>query len=236
MLTFGLRDGDGLLASADAKMLPVTIDKKAKTASLTMPAGAKQVVLLYENAGQANQRRGMEEWNGIQFVNGADENNPLEFSQGEFYGMNDRERGESFSRIDGQLESELNNPIKTVNGEREKSKWQSVSIDKDVAPAPDALLTWYRMQFELPEKKSGVWVPWHLHLEANGNGFIYINGHALGRYWQAGPQHDFYLPECWLAFGGGKKNIIALNLRPVDKGVSVQAASVAPDTAFAESR
>ena len=86
------------------------------------------------------------------------------------------------------------------------------------------------------DKKSGVWVPWHLHLEASGNGFIYVNGRCLGRYWQVGPQHDFYVPESWLNFGPAQTNFIALSLRPMDKGVSVQAASIVPDTAFAETR
>ena len=51
-----------------------------------------------------------------------------------------------------------------------------------------------------------VWVPWRLHLYATGNGFLYLNGHPLGRYWEAGPQHDFFLPECWLNFGPGQSN------------------------------
>jgi len=108
-----------------------------------------------------------------------------------------------------------------------------VSIDRNAPPAPDALLTWYQMKFELPAKPAGISAPWHLHLEANGNGFIYVNGHCIGRYWEAGPQHDFFLPDCWLNFGSGSANGIALDLRPVDKGVSLQAASVVPDASFA---
>ena len=92
------------------------------------------------------------------------------------------------------------------------------------------------MQFELPSPKPGVWVPWNLHLKASGNGFIYINGRCLGRYWQVGPQRDFYLPETWLHFGRGKVNTIALNLRPVDEEVCVQDVQVVPDNTFAEFR
>jgi hypothetical protein len=92
------------------------------------------------------------------------------------------------------------------------------------------------MQCELPALTPGVWVPWHLHIEANGNGFIYVNGRCLGRYWQAGPQRDFYIPETWLGFGGGKTNTIVLNLRPLGQGVCVHAAQMAPDTAYAEFR
>jgi hypothetical protein len=112
-----------------------------------------------------------------------------------------------------------------------------VTIGKS-APTNDALLTWYRMRFELPEKTAGLSAPWHLHLEAKGNGFIYVNRHCLGRYWQAGPQHDFFIPDNWLNFGPARgglppPNAIVLDLRPVDKGVGLTAVSVVPDASFA---
>jgi hypothetical protein len=90
------------------------------------------------------------------------------------------------------------------------------------------------MKFSLEAPKRGVWVPWHLRLAATGNGFLYLNGHALGRYWEAGPQHDFFLPECWLYFGSRQKNVITLNLRPLEKGAAIQSAVVEPYADFAE--
>ena len=113
-------------------------------------------------------------------------------------------------------------------------EWKSVSLGD--ATASSHLLTWYRMNFALPAPTPGVWVPWHLHLEAKGNGFLYLNGHALGRYWEAGPQHDFFLPECWLNFGAGKSNILALDLRPTEHGAKIEAATVEPYSGFAEKR
>lgn len=98
------------------------------------------------------------------------------------------------------------------------------------------LLTWYRMNFQLPPPQPGVWVPWHLRLRARGDGFLYLNGHSLGRYWQAGPQWDFFLPENWLNFSPGKTNVIALDLFPVNGSVSVQSAAVEPYKDFAEKR
>jgi hypothetical protein len=115
---------------------------------------------------------------------------------------------------------------------REK-QWKSVSIP---GSAGHSLLTWYRMKFELARAKSGVWVPWRLRLNARGNGFLYLNGHPLGRYWQAGPQHDFFLPECWLNFGKGRANVITLNLRPGDKGAEILSAAIEPYSEFAENR
>jgi hypothetical protein len=210
------REGDTLLALAGGKFLKVN-DAKT-TATFTMPQDATKAVLLLENTGQPNGGRGMEDLIGVQAIHGADES-VIEFSQGEYCGSNDLERGEAFSRAETELS---------------KSEWHSVSTGES-AP-PDALLTWYHMKFDMPANKPGVWVPWHLHIEATGNGFLYLNGHALGRYWQAGPQHDFFLPECWLNFGAGKTNVIALNLRPADKGVRLQAAKIVPAAAFAEFR
>ncbi len=94
-----------------------------------------------------------------------------------------------------------------------------VSIGKEAAPAPDALLTWYHMVFQLPETARR-----HRRtmasciIEANGNGFIYVNGHCLGRYWQAGPQHDFFLPGNWLRFGSGVGNHLRWTCAPSIKG------------------
>lgn len=113
-------------------------------------------------------------------------------------------------------------------------QWQTVNVGADSAAPEDAMLEWYRMTFKLPRKKSHAWVPWRLHLNASGNGFLYLNGHALGRYWQAGPQHDFFLPECWL--NSREENLITLSLLPLDHGASIQSASVEPYAQFAEKR
>jgi hypothetical protein len=179
----------------------------------TLPDDASEAFLLYENPGQGNGGGGMEKLNGITSVRIGEADVPLEFAAGE------RESGIQFSAADAAPKT---------------GDWKQVAIGKD--PAPAALLTWYRMTFALPEKNPAVWVPWQAHLEGDGNGFIYLNGHCLGRYWQAGPQHDYYLPECWLNFGPGQKNVIALDLRPAGKGVSLQAATVEPLSGFAEKR
>jgi hypothetical protein len=157
----------------------------------------------------------MERLNGIQGVKAGDARLALEFAVGE------RERGLQFS---GSATPPAD------------AKWTTVAIGKDASPAPDALLTWHRMEFSLPEQNPKVWAPLRLHLEATGNGFIYVNGHCIGRYWQAGPQHDFYLPDCWLNIGPGKTNAVALSLRPANKGVAVQAARVEPFAELAEKR
>lgn len=111
--------------------------------------------------------------------------------------------------------------------------WASATLGQ---PAEAAALTWYQMNFALPAPLPGEWVPWHLHLNASGDGFLYVNGHPLGRYWQAGPQHDFFLPECWLNFGPARTNLLTLNLCSTGKGVAIQAAVVEPYAGYAEMR
>jgi hypothetical protein len=111
-------------------------------------------------------------------------------------------------------------------------QWDTVPLGASSAAPEGTMLAWYRMNFRLPSVKSHVWVPWRLHLNASGNGFLYLNGHPLGRYWQAGPQHDFYLPACWIE----SENLVTLSLRPLNQGVSIQSASVEPYAEFAEKR
>ena len=113
-------------------------------------------------------------------------------------------------------------------------RWPTVALG--AATESSEPLTWYRLNFQLPAVQPDAWVPWHVHLEVAGNGFLYLNGHAIGRYWQAGPQHDFFLPECWLNFGDQAENNLTLDLRPVDGHAEIQAAVVEPYAGFAEKR
>jgi hypothetical protein len=116
-------------------------------------------------------------------------------------------------------------------------QWKPIKLG-DPVPADDAtLLTWTRLRFELPTPKPNQWVPWKLTLNAGGNGFLYLNGHALGRWWEVGPQKDFYLPECWLNFGPGQTNVVTLALHPTpDHAAAVKGASVSPYAEQAEVR
>ena len=94
------------------------------------------------------------------------------------------------------------------NGTLDDSAWAKTTQGNLKSP-----LNWYRMKFELPVAPAGEWIPWKLNLEAAGNGFVYLNGHRLGRWWEVGPQHDFFLPECWLQFGTDHLNIVTIEMR-----------------------
>ena len=59
---------------------------------------------------------------------------------------------------------------------------------------------------------------------------------CLGRTWEVGPQREFYLPESWLNFGPGRKNVVAVSLLPLTQGATIFEASVEPAAEFAEVR
>ena len=70
----------------------------------------------------------------------------------------------------------------------------------------------YRATFNL--KKTG---DTFLNLETWGKGQVYVNGHAIGRFWKIGPQQTLYMPGCWLK--KGKNEIIILDLLGPEKAV-----------------
>ncbi len=40
-----------------------------------------------------------------------------------------------------------------------------------------------------------------LDMSTWGKGQVYVNGHAIGRFWSIGPQQTLYMPGCWLKKG-----------------------------------
>lgn len=40
-----------------------------------------------------------------------------------------------------------------------------------------------------------------INLQHWGKGQLYVNGHAMGRFWSIGPQQTLYMPGCWLRKG-----------------------------------
>lgn len=40
-----------------------------------------------------------------------------------------------------------------------------------------------------------------IDMSAWGKGQVYVNGHAIGRFWSIGPQQTLYMPGCWLKKG-----------------------------------
>jgi beta-galactosidase len=52
-------------------------------------------------------------------------------------------------------------------------------------------------------------------MRAYGKGQVWVNGHALGRYWRVGPQGGLYLPGAWLHPGGNEVVLLDLDGGPV---------------------
>ncbi len=49
-----------------------------------------------------------------------------------------------------------------------------------------------------------------LNFETWSKGQVWVNGHALGRFWSIGPQQTLYVPGCWLK--KGKNEVIVLDI------------------------
>ena len=125
-------------------------------------------------------------------------------------------------------------PVVSEPDKNDKQGWTPGPLPESTKSP--SLLSSHRLTFELPAAKENVWLPWLIRLHGAGNGFVYLNGHAIGRFWQAGKQTDYYLPECWLNFGPGKSNEVTLVLRSVDKPAAIESAEAIPYTVYAEQR
>ena len=64
---------------------------------------------------------------------------------------------------------------------------------------------YYRGSFNL--KKVG---DTFLNMEQFGKGQVYVNGYAVGRFWNIGPQQTLYIPGCWLK--KGQNEVIVLDV------------------------
>jgi len=64
---------------------------------------------------------------------------------------------------------------------------------------------YFRGEFKL--KKPG---DTFINTEAFGKGQVWVNGHAIGRFWNIGPQQTLYVPGCWLKKGNNE--VIVLDI------------------------
>lgn len=73
---------------------------------------------------------------------------------------------------------------------------------------------YYRAVFHL--EKTG---DTYMDMSKWGKGLVWINGHAIGRFWQIGPQQTLFVPGCWLKEGDNE--IIVLDLLSPEERVIV---------------
>ena len=131
------------------------------------------------------------------------------------------------------IPDDYQNAVKALSG----NSMADAELKEAVAKAhPDAVIKidpwgeskagYYRGYFNL--KKVG---DTFINIEAFGKGQVYVNGHALGRFWQIGPQQTLYLPGCWLK--KGKNEVIVLDVVG-PKGEAGKPGSTVAPTAFCQ--
>ena len=62
----------------------------------------------------------------------------------------------------------------------------------------------YKGEFKLTEVADT-----YLDMRKFGKGFVFLNGHNLGKYWQIGAQQTIYVPAVWLK--KGKNEIVVFD-------------------------
>ena len=85
---------------------------------------------------------------------------------------------------------------------------EAIAAAKPLADAPGDIhgnSGYYQGTFTL--KKVG---DTFLNMEAFGKGQVWVNGHAVGRYWNIGPQQTLYVPGCWLK--KGRNEVVVLDI------------------------
>lgn len=218
-----------LTRNAWDRIRPDEYDNRFDVSGL-LKKGNNEIIVSYESLGHAHGYIPMEELSGIREA-----------------GLSDTET-QITRKLDWQFAADA---AGVTEGWTEpgfnSSKWEKVELDavcdiprkgNGIQPveSPDGLFTWYRIEFSLPEQDPDVWIPWLAKINASGNGYMWLNGNNIGRHWEAGPQREYYLPECWLNFGDGEKNVLVLGLRQTANGAFVKAVEIAPYPDSAEVR
>ena len=234
-LRLSVLPGDKVAVRVNGRMAPVPDGRDAALGD-RLHGGENVVEVLYNQAGQAKIGRALQDESGLRSAELGTKREDFESVKAVSGWRLGRELG-------GIAERWFEIPPGAGTAGWEVAKLDgaaTVAARGSLADAPQgkatALATWYRVEFAMPALVPGEWVPWRAGIDAAGDGLIYLNGHALGRYWEAGPQRQFYLPECWLNFGRGKKNVITLCLSPMSKGVCIRAVEISPYADQAEFR
>lgn len=64
---------------------------------------------------------------------------------------------------------------------------------------------YYKAEFKLTKRGDSF-----LDVSTWGKGFVWVNGHCLGRFWKVGPQQTLYCPAVWLK--KGKNEIVVMDI------------------------
>ncbi len=106
------------------------------------------------------------------------------------------------------------------NGSKELKNWEVFNIPVDYEFAKSREYTqsdkiegqpaFYRATFTLDKVGDT-----NFNMTNWSKGLVWINGYAIGRYWEIGPQQSLYMPGCWLK--KGENEIIILDMASPEK-------------------
>jgi hypothetical protein len=99
----------------------------------------------------------------------------------------------------------------TYSKQKEVTGWSILPLEEPSAsPAAlekatvEAAPTWFSTTFDMPAIPKSIHPKLKLRLTGMSKGYVLLNGHDLGRYWQIGPQEDYKLPMDWLKESGNE--------------------------------
>lgn len=106
------------------------------------------------------------------------------------------------------------------NGSKELKNWEVYNIPVDYEFAKSREYTqsdkiegqpaFYRATFTLDKVGET-----NFNMTNWSKGLVWINGYAIGRYWEIGPQQSLYMPGCWLK--KGENEIVILDMASPEK-------------------
>ena len=139
------------------------------------------------------------------------------FIDGKLIGRLDRRRGEFTIHDRKGITNKV--ALITESSSDELKDWQVYNLPVDYSFVKDKKYTpgkkveapaYYRATFNL-ETPGDVF----LDMQTWGKGMVWVNGKAMGRFWEIGPQQTLFMPGCWLK--KGENEIIVLDLKGPEK-------------------
>lgn len=169
-----------------------TIDRSRNENSITLPPLRRnaKIDIYVEGMGRINFGRAIKDYKGI-----------TEYAEINFV---DSDGNKTIHRLRSWTNMRIKDDYQTALNAL------NAHSDDNTGDAEDDFIGYYRGYFTL--KKTG---DTFINMERWGKGQVYVNGHAIGRFWRIGPQQTLYVPACWLK--KGKNEIIVLDvLGPVE--------------------
>ena len=195
------------------------IDRVKNERSLTLPPIKKGAMLtiLVEGMGRINFGRAIKDFKGIiGDVTFSTEVNGVEMTWKPKVWNNTTipDDYQTAVRAFEKQQKELNDSRKR-NEEFSKQYADDADMQKWLAKADEYIMSFGEKMTGKPGYYRGYFTvnklgDTFLNFETWGKGQVWVNGHAMGRFWCIGPQQTLYVPGCWLK--KGKNEVIVLDV------------------------